>query len=119
MSTEIKISKKNKGPESISDEQVANLGEEIGYFKLNLPKDKTSYDNGNGEGVWAVVTNQELKDKIEEDEVCTFYAYNSNDSIYYPGIVGGTRIHCECIPGHRPIAILNELQDLHKKITDK
>jgi len=97
--------------EKISEKKVANLGDSIGYFKLNLPNDETSYISGNGEGVWAVVDDKELKEKISNDKVDVFEAYIANDSVYYPGLVCGSKVQAEVRKGRRPVAVFSDLQE--------
>jgi|GEM_PF-4032941 len=89
---------------------MKNLVNKYGHIKVNLPSTLNDYHNGNGEGMFAVVTNPEDKAKYDAD--CTsglFIAILDNDSIYYPHLNAGTPVVCEYRGKNRPTACWNLL----------
>ena len=96
--------------EKISEERVVELGDSIGYFKVNLPNTKESYHSGNGEGVWAVVEDKDIYDKYNNNELKNpFYVFIANDSIYYPYLICGSRVLVEPKGDKRPVAVWDKL----------
>lgn len=73
------------------------------YIKVNLPASQEAYNRGNGEGVWALVT-QETKKAYDSDETGKAYtAILDNDSVYYPELVHGTEMPIEMRGENRPV----------------
>ena len=75
-------------------------------FKLNLPSKFEDFQSGNGEGIWAVVDDPDLQQRLDDDEVIEqFVAYAANNSVYYPNITVGTPVIARQRGGNtRPIA---------------
>lgn len=93
----------------ISEKQMEELSKITGYFKLNLPADFKGYQQGNGEGIWAVCLKkdkQKLDSNISKGQ---FIAWASNDSIYYPEICCGSEILAEFRGKNRPVAVWDDL----------
>lgn len=92
-------------------EQISEIGESIGYFRLNLPSDFKSYQWGYGEGIYAVCSNED-KEKLDANEDgFQFIAWAANNSVYYPGrIMCGTPILAEARGKKRPVAVWDDLQ---------
>ena len=90
----------------ITQDTCDELGETLGYFKLNLPSSMEDFQNNNGEGIWAVVKDSKLKAQLDNDEVVDhFVAFACNDSCYYPQIKCGSAIMASQRGGDkRPIA---------------
>ena len=97
--------------ETISEERVEKLGQDPGYFKLNLPASMENYFSGNGEGIWAVCS---AEDKKKFDRDCSegqFIAWAANDSVYFPGeVVYGSAILAEFRGEKRPVAVWDDLR---------
>lgn len=94
----------------ISGKKVEELGNRIGYFKLNLPADFKSYQKGNGEGIWAVCMEEDKKTLDLDAYQGQFIAWAANDSFYYPEIYYGSEILAEFRGKKRPVAVWDDLQ---------
>ena len=98
--------------EKISSEELDALAKKHDYIKVNLPENMGSYQQGNGEGIWAVVLDPEdlAKYKVNASSG-QFIAVACNDSFYYPGeIVCGSKVLCEFRGEKRPMAVWDDLQ---------
>ena len=96
--------------ERISEEEVTRLGNSIGYFKVNLPSTKEDYESGSGEGVWAVVKDQETYNELKSNkDTGTFHVYIANDSVYYPHLTCGSRVLVKHGGKKRHIAVFSKL----------
>ena len=80
------------------------------YIKVNLPSNEASYQSGNGEGCWALVSSAVKDIHDQENEVGTIYtAILDNTSIYYPGLDAGMQIPIELRGHYRPVVPLSWL----------
>lgn len=73
------------------------------HIKVNLPPMKEWYEQGGGEGVWVIVTD-EVKKAYDNDEAGTTYTgILDNDSWYYNGLVHGEVMPIEMRGEKRPV----------------
>lgn len=97
--------------EKISGKKIEELGESVGYFKLNLPADMSNYISGNGEGIWAVCSSEDAENMASNKAQGQFLAWAANGSFYYPGeIEYGSVILAEFRGKMRPVAVWDDLQ---------
>ena len=80
------------------------------YIKVNLPASPEAEKNGNGEGVFVLVT-PEVKAAHDIDEAGTMYeGIIDNDSLYYPTLKHGSTIPFEMRGHFRPVTPFYWLQ---------
>lgn len=76
-------------------------------IKVNLAYDDWSFREGVGEGIWGGLTAIN-RWKLEHAGECHVYA--QNNSLYYPGLVVGKRVHIQYRGEHeRPVAFPEDL----------
>lgn len=81
------------------------------YIKVNLPPTKEAYINGNGEGVFMLVS-EEVKKAYDSDEAGTNYkGILDNDSIYYKNLYHGEELPIETRGVNRPVVPFDYLQE--------
>lgn len=79
------------------------------YIKVNLPATEEAYINGNGDGVFMLVS-EEVKKAYDSDENGTIYkGILDNDSIYYNGLYHGEELIIEMRGDKRPVVPYNYL----------
>jgi len=86
-------------------------GEEEASIKVNLPPTIEEFRSGNGEGIWAVPVDSGALSKARSDESVgeQIEVYALNDSVYYPGVVWGSRVVCVTRGDCRPVAVWDAL----------
>ena len=90
-------------------EAISSEGSGFKYIKVNIPSTRANYENGNGEGCWALITEKDVE-KYEDDN-CTdaFKAVLANYSVYYD-IPAGTVLPCHFNKEHRPLVSYDYLE---------
>lgn len=81
------------------------------YFKINLPDSESSYEDGNGEGVWCYTDAESYKKWEDDCYHIKIFVRILNDSFYYTGLNYGTLIPVELRGEKRPVALYDELID--------
>ncbi len=83
-------------------EAISAEGSGFKYIKVNIPSTRANYENGNGEGCWTLVTEEDAE-KYEDDNCTdTFKAVLANYSFYY-NIPAGTVLPCHFNKKYRPL----------------
>jgi len=82
-----------------------NLEDTFRQIKVNLPDSNRGFISGNGEGIWALILEEDGVKKYKESKLGeTFYVALLNNSIYYPPLSWGNIIKVKCTgKGYRPI----------------
>lgn len=70
-------------------------------IKINLPKDESGYETGNGEGCWAEIDGDALE-AYDADGYGSFTATLDNFSIYWP-LGAGDEVPIELRGKNRPV----------------
>lgn len=112
--------------QQLTDAQVEELVKKHGHVKVNLPSTIQTFQQGNGEGIWAVPYDDEaahLYDEGAPEGQARFVA--CNNSIYYPEITFGSVVLCNFRGDKRPIAVWDDLprtkeaEGHRKKVLDR
>ena len=67
------------------------------HIKVNLPSNEKSYLSGNGEGCWVLVNEDAFKAYENDENSTTYNGILDNDSIYYPGLLAGTKYRLKLV----------------------
>lgn len=80
--------------------------------KVNVPASLENYNSGNGEGMWALGT-QEFIDDYKNDVSGTRHIVKlMNKSVYYPELAHGAEVVVEMRGNNRPVVVYSQLEDM-------
>lgn len=80
--------------------------------KINIPDSLESYQNGNGEGVWAMGDKNFIKDYKTNARGTKHVVQLYNKSVYYPALDYNAVVVVEMRGNNRPVVIYDQLAHL-------
>ena len=90
-------------------------------FRVNVPYGIEEFERGNGEGMWAIATSQKDESIIKNDSSIgeRVVVKLLNKSVYYKDLNWGDYILVKTRGSNRPIAIINDLEELGRISEDE
>lgn len=88
---------------------------QVRYIKVNISADADSLKSGNGEGCFAIVSEENWLKANDDNAAGEFLFVLANDSIYYPGLVAGTVLEAEFRGEFRPVITKKTYDALQEK----
>lgn len=79
-------------------------------IKANLPSTEAEYVEGNGEGCFFLIDDKAKKAYDTDEEGTVYEGILDNDSMYYPGLLHGTKVPLEMRGELRPVVPISFLQ---------
>lgn len=81
----------------------------MNHIKINLPTSWEGYENGYGEGCWALCDNEVKKAYDTNEDGTSYECLLDNDSDEYPYLFHGTTVPIEMRGRNRPVVPYNWL----------
>lgn len=88
-------------------------------IKVNIPRTKNDYANGNGEGCFVSVSTATFEKYQSDYTGGIFEGILQNDSWYFPDLKAETKITFTMRGKNRPVAFINDLLDVYTPLTDE